>query len=130
MEDKKIITTGKDTGEECPYEFLARIQQELRKEGVRKPLFRILELEREDEKQLLLSEAYQHHKDSSKFRNSEDFIVAVSQVDAALYLNEHEGTKNIEIYDRENLLETIHSDRGVYQIPPVPTFKWAGRRIR
>jgi len=131
MKNKKIITTEKDTGEECPYEFLAKIEQELRKEGVKSPLFRILELEREEKNQLLLSEAHKHHYDSDNFpRNSEEFIMAVPQVNAALYLNEHEGTKNIEIYDKECLLETINSNKGVYQIPPVPTFKWTGRRIK
>ena len=103
-------------------EALETIRKMVEEEGGKNLLFRIPRLENTARYGWYLRRARVENGGGRK----KDFIIALEQIEATLEL---EGSNRIEVYEKDKLLETLYSYRGVYQLPPVPIRKWFSRRI-
>jgi hypothetical protein len=117
-----IITTTKDEGKETSLEFLERVKERLEKKGIKNILFRISSLEEKASSKYYLRKARKENGGEER-----EFIVALPTSEAAEYLGDE--VDSIQVYEKDHLLETLYSgSRGIYQLPPVKTFMWEGKR--
>jgi len=117
-----MIATEKDIGKEGPIEFLERVREQIERKGGKNLLFRVLNLKDKSKFKYYLIKASEHYNIPK-----EQFIVALKQPEAALQLEDKDSS--IQVYEKGSLLETLYSNRGIYQLPPAKIFRWEGRRI-
>ena len=114
-----MATKGED-----PRETLQDIRKKVEKGKGRKNLvFRIPGLEKTTRYKWYLTRA----REKNGGGDEKEFIVALQEREAVIELGDH---TRIQVYEKDKLLETLYSYRGIYQLPPVPTQNWFFRKIK